>query len=127
MLREIVPDLVFILISIGVTIKLAPIISKIMYGLFNFFIICNGKVCFKCNEVEFIFKKHRKNILIDTITNIEYKQVSVYGIKIDRITIEYTIGTKQTGLSIISPDIVANERNSDFGEIYQRIHLMMKN
>lgn len=59
-LREIVTDLVYILISIGITIILVPIISKIAYGLFNGFIVCNGKVYFKCNEVEFVLKKVKK-------------------------------------------------------------------
>lgn len=127
MLKEIVSDLVFILISIGITIILAPIFFKIVYRLLSVIIICKGKVYFRCNEVEFVFKKSRKSILIETINNINYEQISLYGTKMDKITIEYNIGTKQRGVSVFSPDILANERNSDFGEIYRRINLMMKN
>lgn len=122
-LSRFVIDFVFILISIGITIMLAPRFSRILYALFQWLIVCDGKVYLKSNEVEFVFKGKRRSVVLDTITNVGYDQISVYGIQMDRITIEYNMGGKQTGFSIISPDLTLNERYNQFDEIYRRINV----
>ena len=125
-LGGIVSDLVYILISIGLMVLLAPIFLKMIYRFFHVFFLCNGKAYFTDDTIEFVINKRKKNILKRTITDISYEYISLYGIKIDKITIEYDIGTKGKLFSLYSPDVVGDERNKEFREIYQRLILMRR-
>lgn len=107
----------FILISAIIMAFLAPILFKAVYGTFSFLIFHTGKACFFDETIVFIFNKRTKTIDKSTVSNAYYEQITLYGVKIDKISIQYSIRGRHKALSLYSPDVVDSERDRAFVQI----------
>ena len=114
----------FILISAIIMAFLAPILFKTVYGTFSFLIFHTGKACFFDETIVFVFNKRTKTIDKSTVSNAHYEQISLYGVKIDKISIEYIIRGRHKALSLYSPDVVDSDRDREFFLISQQLTLL---
>lgn len=111
----------FVLISVIITVLLAPVLFKIVYHTFPFLIFRTSKVCFSDESVIFILRNKTITMAKSAITNTNYEQISLYGSKMDKIMIEYTIKGRHKALLLFSPDIVDGGRDRAFVQISRKL------
>lgn len=114
----------FVLISVVIMVCLAPMLFKIVYRILPFLIFRTGKVRFSDDSVIFILRNKTITMAKSAIVNASYEQISLYGAKMDKIIIEYTIRGRHKALSLFSPDIVDGVRDRQFFLISQQLTLL---
>ena len=114
----------FILISAIIMAFLAPILFKAVYGTFSFLIFHTGKACFFDETIVVVFNKRTKTIDKSTVSNAHYEQISLYGVKIDKMSHEYTIRGGHKALSLYSRDVIDSARDREFFLISQQLTLL---
>ncbi len=111
----------FVLISVVIMVCLSPVLFKIVYRIFPFLIFRTSKVRFSDESIIFILRNKTITMAKRAIMNASYEQISLYGAKMDKIIIEYTIRGGHKALSLFSPDIVDGGRDRAFVQISRKL------